>query len=115
MALADHARDAVDELDRLDPALEQAEERLAVALVRRIFARGEADVPGRPGETLAAFDAESGEVGNALDFFRRDHLRTKRYCVRQVSGLPRMDHSFSNETPTGRRDPMSKTLDDSLV
>ena len=38
-ALADDALDPVDELDRLDPALEHGEERPLVALVRGVLAR----------------------------------------------------------------------------
>ena len=42
LALADDALDPVDELDRLDAALEHGEERPLVALVRRVLARREA-------------------------------------------------------------------------
>src|SRR5262249_16865476 len=73
-ALADDARDAVDELHDLDVPFEQGEERLTVALVRRVLARGEGDVPSGAGEPLPALGAESGEVGDPLDLFGRDHV-----------------------------------------
>ena len=57
--LADHARDPVDLLDRLDTALEQGEERALVALVRRVLARHEADVRRQPGKLLALGLVES--------------------------------------------------------
>ena len=76
VALADDARDAVDELDRLDAAFEQREERSALALVRRVLARCEADVRGRAREPLPAFWAQGGEVRDALDLLGRDHERT---------------------------------------
>ena len=67
VALADDARDAVDELDRLDAAFEQGEERTAVALVRRVLARSEADVRGRAREPLPALGAQGGEVRDPLN------------------------------------------------
>ena len=54
-------------------ALEQGEERTAIALVRRVVAGGEADVRRRAREALPAFGAQGGEVGNPLDFLRGDH------------------------------------------
>ena len=53
LALADDPLDPVDELDRLDAALEHGEERALAALVRRVLARHEADVGRRPGKPLA--------------------------------------------------------------
>ena len=52
-ALADDARDPVDELDRLDAALEDGEERALVALVHRVLAGDEPDVRRGPREPLA--------------------------------------------------------------
>ena len=48
LPLPDHARDPVDELDRLDPAVKHGEERTFVALGRRELARRQRDVRGHP-------------------------------------------------------------------
>ena len=58
-ALADDALDPVDDLDRLDPALEDGEERALVPLVGRVLARREPDVGRGPGEPLAARRVEA--------------------------------------------------------
>ena len=50
---ADDALDPVDELDRLDAALEHREQRPLVALVHRVLAGREADVGRGAGEPLA--------------------------------------------------------------
>ena len=69
-ALADDALDPVDELDRLDAALEHGEERALAALVRRVLARHEADVGRGAGEPLTLGSAESRED--------RDSARSRR-------------------------------------
>ena len=62
VALADHALDPVDELDRLDAALEHGEERALVALVRRVLARDEADVGRRAREPLALVRTSAAKI-----------------------------------------------------
>ena len=52
LALADDARDPVDELDRLDAAVEDGEERPLAALVRRVLPGRERDVRRRAREPL---------------------------------------------------------------
>ena len=53
LPLADHALDAVDELDHLDPPLEHAEQRPLVALVHGVLAGAERDVGRDTTEPLA--------------------------------------------------------------
>jgi hypothetical protein len=103
MALADEARDAVDELHDLDVALEQREQRPSVALVRRILAGGEADVRGGAREPLPALGAQRGEVGDALDLLGRDHERTNATeCVRASGPTTAERSSASRCVPAAR-------------
>jgi len=53
VALSDDALDPVDELDRLDPTLEDGEECPFPAFVHRILSRPEADVCCNSGKPLA--------------------------------------------------------------
>ena len=73
MALADDALDPVDELDRLDAALEHGEERALVALVRGVLARRERDVRRRAREPLALGLGEAGEDRDRADLLGGDH------------------------------------------
>ena len=75
--LADDALDPVRELDRLDLALEQAEERALAALRRRVLARQEADVGGGAGEPLALGELESREDRDRSNVVRSDHQRQR--------------------------------------
>src|SRR4029078_10803793 len=84
---SDDAADALDVLDRLDLALEQPEEGPFAALVRRIFARGEADVAGGPRDPLAIRLAQRGEDGDACDLLCRHH-RPQRYPFRAAPRSP---------------------------
>ena len=72
-ARAEHAVDAVHELDRFDRAADHGEERSLVALVRRVLARHEAEVGGDMGQPLTPFGVERREGRNRSDLFRRDH------------------------------------------
>ena len=73
LPLADDALDPVDELDRLDPALEHGEQRALVALVRRVLARHEADVRGQPRQLLDLRGREPGEERDLADLLRGHH------------------------------------------
>ena len=73
LALADHALDPVDELDRLDPAVEHREERPLAALVSCVLAGREGDVRRRPREPLTVCLAETCEDRDRTDLFGRDH------------------------------------------
>ena len=72
-ALAEHALDAVDELDDLDPALEHGEERALLALVHRVLTGGETDVRAGPREPLAVGRRERREQRDVCDLVARDH------------------------------------------
>jgi hypothetical protein len=74
-ALADDALDPVDDLDRLDAALEDREQRALGALVRGVLARRERDVGRCPREPLALLRAEAGEDRDGGDLPRRHHGR----------------------------------------
>ena len=76
--LADHALDAVDELDHLDPTLEQSEERSLVSLVHRVLAGAEADVGRDATEPLAICRLESREHREPTDLVRRHHPGQRR-------------------------------------
>ena len=71
--LADDALDPVDELDRLDPALQHGEQRALGALVRRVLARHEGDVRGQPRELLDLRGREPREERDLADLFRGHH------------------------------------------
>ena len=58
--LSDDALDPVDELDRLDPAFEQGEERALAAFRRRVLAGHEADVGGGARELLPLGERRAG-------------------------------------------------------
>ena len=73
LPLADHALDAVDELDRLDPTLEQPEERRLVSLVNRELTGAEADIGRDPTEPLAIRRLEALEYCDPTDVVRRQH------------------------------------------
>lgn len=73
MAFADDPPDPVDMLDRLDPAVEDGEERALGAFIRGVLARDERDVGRSPGEKLPLGRAERGKDGDAADLVRRDH------------------------------------------
>ena len=77
LPLADDPLDPVGELDRLDPALEQAEERALTALRRRVLAREQADVGRGAGEPLALRDVESRKDGDRRDVVCSDHQRQR--------------------------------------
>ena len=92
LALADDALDPVDELDRLDAALEHREQRALVALVRGVLARRQPDVRRDAGEPLALRLAQAGEQRDRRDLVRRHH---DRHPLRPVADR------------TGRRYPVS--------
>ena len=73
LPLADDALDPVDELDRLDPALQHGEQRALGALVRRVLARHEGDVRGQPRELLDLRGRKPGEERDLADLFRGHH------------------------------------------
>ena len=73
LALADYARDAVDELDRLDLAVEHREERAIGTLVGGVLARSERDVRRRAREPLPIRVGEPGEDRDRPDLLPRDH------------------------------------------
>ena len=75
LPLADDALDPVDELDRLDAALEHGEQRALVALVGRVLARHEADIGRHPGQPLAGVPIERREDRDRPDLVRRHHRR----------------------------------------
>jgi hypothetical protein len=80
-ALADDARDSIDELDRLDPALEHREERAFASLVGRVLPGCESDVRRRAGEPLPIRLGQGGEDRDRPDLLRRDHGATLAACV----------------------------------
>ena len=77
-SLADDALDPVDELDRLDAALEHGEERALAALVHRVLARHEADVGRCAGKPLALGGAERREDRDPRDLVGRHHEQHPR-------------------------------------
>ena len=85
MTLADDALDPVDQLDRLDPALEQDEERALAALRRRVLAGCEPDVGRRARQLLALRRPEAREDLDAVDLVRGDH-GARRAASRPDSG-----------------------------
>jgi len=112
-ALADDALDPIDELDRLDATLEHREERALGALVRRILARREGDVPRRPGKPLADLRAESGEDRDGSYLVRRHHEQDLRGLVigavlRPIAckAGPARAHSRPSQDRTGGRYPV---------
>ena len=75
VSLADDTLDPVDELDRLDPPLEQAEERTPAALVHRVLARNEPDVRGGAREPLPLGSVQLREDRERGDLVGRHHGR----------------------------------------
>ena len=73
LPLADHALDAVDDPEHLEPALEDAEQRARVTLVHGELAGNERDVRHHPGEPLAFGRLEVHEHGDAADLLCRHH------------------------------------------
>ena len=73
---ADDALDPVGELDRLDPPLDDREERTFGALVRGVLPRHEADVRRSPRQPLALLGAEPGEDRDRADLVPGDHAAT---------------------------------------
>jgi hypothetical protein len=72
---ADDPLDPVHELHRLDPAVEQPEERSLRAGVRRVLARVERDVGRDACEPLALVELEPGEDRDGTDLLGRHHRR----------------------------------------
>ena len=70
LPFADDALHAVDEPDRLDPTLQQAEQRPLVPLVNRVLARGERDVGRDTTEPLAIGRLERREHLEPPDLLR---------------------------------------------
>ena len=60
-SLPDHALDAVDASDHLDPTLEEAEQRLRITLMHGGLARNEPDVRDHPGKSVALVRLEVRE------------------------------------------------------
>ena len=75
VSLPDDALDPVDELHRLDPALQDCEERPVVTLVCRVLARREGDVGGNTREAVTGVHLEGGKNGNRSNLLSRDHAR----------------------------------------
>lgn len=75
---ADHALDAVDELDHFDPTLEQSEERWLVSFVNRVLASAEADVGRDATEPLAISRLEIRKHRDPTDLVRRHHPGQRR-------------------------------------
>ncbi len=73
MALADDALDAVDEPDRLDAAVEHAEERTLVAFVHGVVACDEPDVGGNTAQAVTIGRLESREDRDLTDLVGRHH------------------------------------------
>ena len=88
--LPDDALDPVDELHRLDPALQDCEERPVVTLVRCVLARREGDVGGNTREAVAGVHLEGGKNGNRSNLLSRDHAHHLLWCCRSpcLSILP---------------------------
>ena len=76
LTLPDHALDPVDELHRLDPTLQQAEQRTVVALVCRVLARRQADISRHAGEALVCGRIEVGKDPDPTYLLGRDHALT---------------------------------------
>src|SRR5438876_9903196 len=72
-AVADNALEPIDELDRLDPTLENSEERALVALMHGVLARHQTDVRCYAGETVAVHRVEGREDRDPTDLVRRHH------------------------------------------
>src|SRR5581483_5228044 len=88
LPLPDHALDAVHEPDRLDAALEHAEERPLVPLVHRELAGRERDVGGDAAEALARGALEAFEDADARDLLGRHH-RLRRLLTTPHGTAPR--------------------------
>jgi hypothetical protein len=73
VALPEDALDAVDELDRLDPAFQHGEERTVGALVGGELARLEVDVGGGSADALALALLQRREDRDRADLLRRHH------------------------------------------
>src|SRR5205823_8217040 len=67
--------DPVDELNRLDPPLEQTEQRPLVALVRRILAPHEPEIGGGTRKPLTIGRRKRRKDGEPTDILRRHHCR----------------------------------------
>ena len=91
LPLADDALDPVDELDRLDPALEHGEQRALAALVRRVLARDEADVRRQPAKLLALGRVERREERDLPDLLRRHHALGIRESAMCCAGSARQN------------------------
>ena len=74
-SLADHALQAVDEHDRLDPSREDAEQRPLVALVHGKLAGAERDIGRDTAEPLAVDRIEIREQLEPPDLLRGQHGR----------------------------------------
>ena len=73
LPLADHALDAVDDPEHVEPALEDAEQRPRVTLVHGELAGNESDVRHHPGEPVAFGRLEVREHRDAADLLCRHH------------------------------------------
>ncbi len=87
VALADDALDPVDELDRLDPALEHREERPLVALVGRVLARRRGVMSAAARESALAIGRRRGTaktpicpISSGVTISVSSSPRSKRYC-----------------------------------
>ena len=83
--LADHALDAVDEPDHLDPTLEHAEQRPLVALVHGVLAGAERDVGRDATEPLAVGRLEIREHLEPPDLLRGHHASRRRRRAQQTA------------------------------
>ena len=73
LSLANHAADAVDHPDRLDPALDEDEQRRQIALVHRVLARAEREVGRDATEPLEVRRFEVRKRRDLLELVRRQH------------------------------------------
>ncbi len=85
--LADHALQAVDEPDHLDPTLDHAEQCLLIPLVYDELAGADRDVGRNTTEPLAAGPIEHPEHLELEDLLRRHHARHRGRAEQTAPGM----------------------------